>query len=117
MKVCSLERLNIQRCARKHAGSQGRQPRRGGRPPQGRWQPLRAAVDNKPIALVSKPAGEWFFTESGQKGWVRPAHTPYRDIFPPCSTVLRVQVEAMELDTLTPDMPELLKEMGISCAP
>ena len=37
----------------------------------------------------------WFYSESGQKDWV----------------------EAMELDTLTPDLPKLLVEMGIKYDP
>eukprot|EP00775_Hariotina_reticulata_P010322 gene10322-10479_t len=40
-------------------------------------------------------ADDWFFTEKGQLSWV----------------------EAMELDTLTPDLPELLAEMGINYNP
>lgn len=37
----------------------------------------------------------WFYSETGQRDWV----------------------EAMELDTLTPDLPQLLVEMGIRYDP
>jgi hypothetical protein len=40
-------------------------------------------------------ADAWFYSEQGQKDWV----------------------EAMELDTLTPDLPQLLIEMGIKYDP
>lgn len=40
-------------------------------------------------------ADAWFYSEQGQKDWV----------------------EAMELDTLTPDLPQLLVEMGIKYDP
>eukprot|EP00873_Tetraselmis_striata_P044616 jgi/Tetstr1/464880/TSEL_009617.t1 len=39
--------------------------------------------------------GKWFYSETGQKTWV----------------------DAMELDTLTPDMPALLQELGVSYDP
>ncbi|GMH40760.1 hypothetical protein BSKO_08664 [Bryopsis sp. KO-2023] len=48
-----------------------------------------------PTTPTAVEAEDWFFTESGQKGWV----------------------EAMELNTLTPEMPALLKEMGVSYDP
>lgn len=38
---------------------------------------------------------QWFYSEAGQKDWV----------------------EAMELDTLTPDLPQLLVEMGVRYDP
>lgn len=51
-----------------------------------------------PLAVNGKPvleADDWFFTESGQKGWF----------------------EAMELNTITPELPELLTEMGVQYDP
>ncbi|GAX83275.1 hypothetical protein CEUSTIGMA_g10701.t1 [Chlamydomonas eustigma] len=43
----------------------------------------------------AKKGDDWFFNEAGQKGWV----------------------EAMELTTLSPEMPSLLKEMGVKYDP
>jgi hypothetical protein len=60
----------------------------------------RRVVADSPLQTVDlvQPAvraSDWFFTESGQRDWV----------------------EAMELDTLTPDLPALLLEMGIRYDP
>ncbi|KAK9903264.1 hypothetical protein WJX75_001146 [Coccomyxa subellipsoidea] len=58
---------------------------------QRRASPILAAAASQSATGL----GDWFFTESGQKDWV----------------------EAMELRTLTPDMPALLAEMGVSYNP
>jgi hypothetical protein len=86
MNVCSLGRVSFTRpIVRERAVAKGRQLRRcrvanglrpRPRPQLGRAGPLRAAVDSKAITSTGKPAGEWFFTESGQKGWVRASHLP-----------------------------------------
>lgn len=51
------------------------------------------SIDSTQIGSLQ--AGEWFFTETGQKTWV----------------------DAMELSTLTPDLPQLLAEMGVRYDP
>ncbi|KAG2496456.1 hypothetical protein HYH03_005679 [Edaphochlamys debaryana] len=58
-----------------------------------------ASVSSASVSSLSSvrsvDSGDWFYSEKAQREWV----------------------QAMELDTLTPDMPLLLKEMGISYQP
>ena len=55
--------------------------------------PERITTEEKPPQMQA--AGDWFFTETGQKSWV----------------------EAMQLTTLTPELPQLLRDMGIKYEP
>ncbi|CAD7705399.1 unnamed protein product [Ostreobium quekettii] len=92
------------RAVRSGAGWYARQ---GARRPFGSWNSDRStaggmsccAAGPEGAAGVARAreadADEWFFTETGQKGWV----------------------EAMEIDTLTPELPKLLVEMGIEYDP
>lgn len=63
---------------------------------------------------------DWFYTETGQQSWVRDlcfspvcvihsTHRPYH--------MCTFQVEAMQLNNLTPELPELLREMGVKYEP
>eukprot|EP00210_Caulerpa_lentillifera_P001158 g1114.t1 len=71
-----------------------------GRRPRRRLGSRKTAKDSviTPVVVNGKPkleSDDWFFTESGQKGWF----------------------EAMELNTITPELPELLTEMGVQYDP
>lgn len=52
-------------------------------------------TSNKGTVSMQQEAGDWFFTETGQKTWV----------------------EAMQLNTLTPELPQLLRDMGVKYEP
>ncbi|GLC42639.1 hypothetical protein PLESTB_001122400 [Pleodorina starrii] len=78
--------------ATKEQSASGRQPSERGKAGKGGFQ--------RPEEQLAPPRGvmestEWFYSETAQREWV----------------------QAMELDTLTPEMPMLLKEMGINYDP
>jgi hypothetical protein len=59
-------------------------------PPPSSSTPVPVPTTRPSSSGTVNAAGEWFYTEKGQKSWV----------------------DAMELTTLTPDMPALLNELG-----